>query len=604
MQTTEQKDQYNKLSYLKKIVKYLFFLFIFLLPIQTRYIYQQATLNNGAWEYGTLSLYATEILLGTIIILYIIGFIGAYSRAYRNMPLQLYTENGKKNLKNPLIFLPLALLLWSVASIFWAYDKMLAWDRCIILMEGIIVYLFIIKIPLFSKEPALSDSRMGGLGPACLSAQAGAGREISPSAKPTQIENASRYNNPEKSPCIPLYKRGSYLIPLIASAICQSMLAIYQFASQQIIANKWLGIASHLPETLGTSVVETPLRRWLRAYGSLPHPNILAAYLGIALLLFIIFIFNKSPKKNQQSELTNTEELKQRLSGILKVFAIFLISAAIIFTFSRAVWIGLFLSIIIFLVFNKLPRHPDKNKTRRHPSPALAGEGYLKMTQNFPFIPSFGFFILFLFVLFLAREPIMARISNSNRLEQKSNQERMLSYKESKDIIKENWLIGTGIGNYTLALYKKNPSLSAYEYQPVHNLFILIFAELGIFGLLIFLLFLFYITKKIIQNHLVSVEIFAECHSDRANQPPKRLVRKWRNLFIKPNLVRSTDPHSAIAQGRLSATLGMTKEYYFNSNYFIILFIFILLISLFDHYFCSLYFGVILFWICMGIIIS
>ncbi|MFH1191881.1 MAG: hypothetical protein V1655_00190, partial [bacterium] len=54
------------------------------------------------------------------------------------------------------------------------------------------------------------------------------------------------------------------------------------------------------------------------------------------------------------------------------------------------------------------------------------------------------------------------------------------------------------------------------------------------------------------------VEIVAKCHSDRANQTPKRLVREWRNLFIKPNLVLSTDP---------SATLGMTKKYYFNRHY-------------------------------------
>ncbi|MFH1192103.1 MAG: hypothetical protein V1655_01380, partial [bacterium] len=51
-------------------------------------------------------------------------------------------------------------------------------------------------------------------------------------------------------------------------------------------------------------------------------------------------------------------------------------------------------------------------------------------------------------------------------------------------------------------------------------------------------------------GNLVAVEIVAECHSDRANQTLKRLVREWRNLFIKPNLVLSTDP---------SATLGMTK---------------------------------------------
>ncbi|MFH1192508.1 MAG: hypothetical protein V1655_03460 [bacterium] len=57
---------------------------------------------------------------------------------------------------------------------------------------------------------------------------------------------------------------------------------------------------------------------------------------------------------------------------------------------------------------------------------------------------------------------------------------------------------------------------------------------------------------------LAPVEIVAECHSDRANQTLKRLVREWRNLFIEPNLVLTTDP---------SATLGMTKKYYFNRYY-------------------------------------
>ncbi len=545
MKTTQQKVQYNKLSYLKKFVKYLFFLFIFLLPFQTRYIYQQATLNpslpspqmggNIAWEYGTLSLYATEILLGIIIILYIIGFITAYSRAYHNMPLQKFSQSAKRNLKNPLIFLPLALLLLSAASIFWSYDKIIAWNKCIILMEGIIVYLFIL-LSSIDKNISLSSHIEGRKG--FSSPLEGGKGGVEPLADPA-TQNSKKY----------------IFLPLLAGAILQSILAIYQFVSQHISANKWLGIASHIPETLGTSVVETPLRRWLRAYGSLPHPNILAAYLGIALLIFLLFTFKKSPEKNQQQELTNAEDLKQRGLGILKVFAIFIISSAIVFTFSRAAWIGLFICIIIFFVLTKF-------KIKNIP-PCLRRQ----------VIPSFGFFILFLFVLFLAREPILTRIKSSERLEQKSNQERILSYKESADIIKENWLLGTGIGNYTLALYKKNPSLSSYEYQPVHNLFMLILAELGILGLFIFLLFLFYIAKKLIKS-------------------------------LRPELT-DTSPSSQSLPVCLSAQAGAGRQedtLTIEKNHFIILFIFIFIISLFDHYFWSLYFGVLLFWISAGIL--
>ena len=45
-------------------------LFLFLLPWQTRWFYQSGSLNGGYWEYGTFSLYGTQILLWLIIILF------------------------------------------------------------------------------------------------------------------------------------------------------------------------------------------------------------------------------------------------------------------------------------------------------------------------------------------------------------------------------------------------------------------------------------------------------------------------------------------------------------------------------------------------------
>lgn len=253
-----------------------------------------------------------------------------------------------------------------------------------------------------------------------------------------------------------------------------------------------------------------------------------------------------------------------------------MLSVAIIFAFSRAVWIGLLLSVIIFLIFNKALRHPEAPKALKDPA------AYRMALKNLPIIPSLGFFILFIFVLFLAREPILARITSSNRLEQRSNQERMLSYKEGVDIIKKNWMLGTGIGNYTLALYKKNPGLSAYDCQPVHNLFMLISSELGIFGLFIFLLFLFYAAKKLITSF--KLELTTDSPSSQGLTTGNPMAEK--NYFILPS-------RQSLPEGTLTI-----KE----KNYFIILFIFILLISLFDHYFWSLHFGVILFWLSMGII--
>lgn len=47
----------------------IFYLFLFLLPWQTRWIWHYGQINGGQWEYGTMSLYAAEILLWSIILL-------------------------------------------------------------------------------------------------------------------------------------------------------------------------------------------------------------------------------------------------------------------------------------------------------------------------------------------------------------------------------------------------------------------------------------------------------------------------------------------------------------------------------------------------------
>ncbi|MEA3398400.1 MAG: hypothetical protein U9R06_01510, partial [Patescibacteria group bacterium] len=75
------------------------------------------------------------------------------------------------------------------------------------------------------------------------------------------------------------------------------------------------------------------------------------------------------------------------------------------------------------------------------------------------------------------------------------------SFAGARDVIADNWALGAGIGNY--AKYNANMAnsnyandkdnfLPAWEYQPVHNVFLLVWSEIGIFGLAFFIgLFLF-----------------------------------------------------------------------------------------------------------------
>jgi len=59
---------------LEKTIKILLGFLLFLLPWQTIWIYQEKFLNGAKWEYGTLGLYATEILLWLCALLFIIWF--------------------------------------------------------------------------------------------------------------------------------------------------------------------------------------------------------------------------------------------------------------------------------------------------------------------------------------------------------------------------------------------------------------------------------------------------------------------------------------------------------------------------------------------------
>jgi O-antigen ligase len=83
-------------------------------------------------------------------------------------------------------------------------------------------------------------------------------------------------------------------------------------------------------------------------------------------------------------------------------------------------------------------------------------------------------------------EPFAGRLGTSGRLEVKSNQERVVGYSQAWDVIKQNRILGAGIGNYGLGVYEDiDDSQEAYFYQPVHNTFLLIWAELGVIGLIL-----------------------------------------------------------------------------------------------------------------------
>ena len=84
----------------------------------------------------------------------------------------------------------------------------------------------------------------------------------------------------------------------------------------------------------------------------------------------------------------------------------------------------------------------------------------------------------------------MTRIQGTARLEQNSYSERLEQYQEFNGLAGKNWLWGAGLGNYAMELQRVKPDLEAWAYQPIHNAWLVMIAEVGLLGVLIKLGFL------------------------------------------------------------------------------------------------------------------
>jgi 8-oxo-dGTP pyrophosphatase MutT (NUDIX family) len=230
-------------------------------------------------------------------------------------------------------------------------------------------------------------------------------------------------------------------LAFVASALVQSAIAITQVFFQRIYPDKWLGVAAHYPEFAGTSVVEAAGERFLRAYGTLPHPNILGGFIVIAIL--------------------SSRPLWRRFS-VYSLFTYLLLSAGLFFSFSRLAWLALAVGLLA---------------------------QWLYARRDYVFIKNATVVIAAMLIMSALFVPlVLARASASGRLETISITTRISSFKDAWQLIKREPFTGVGAGNFTAAILNRvDPGRNGYALEPVHSAFIDVFAETGLFGFLLFI---------------------------------------------------------------------------------------------------------------------
>ncbi|MCX6725734.1 MAG: O-antigen ligase family protein [Candidatus Shapirobacteria bacterium] len=244
--------------------------------------------------------------------------------------------------------------------------------------------------------------------------------------------------------------------PLAGAVVYSSLIALGQFLKQGSLNGIfwWLGERTFDLATPGIAKTILNGRLVLRPYGIFAHPNALAGFLLVSLIL-----------------LSNWSVGKNKVIKSIKYLAFILGGLTIIVSFSRSVW---FLSLMAVFYFIIHKNHFQKKKL---------------------------FFISSLFFLFSCLLIVVVPYFSTN--EAFSQRKQLM---ESALLMIRNFpLSGVGLNNFITRL-PDYWSLVGFTYwlQPVHNIYFLIAAETGFTGLIIFVWFLILTYRRLFSRLLSS----------------------------------------------------------------------------------------------------
>src|SRR5574341_618512 len=238
----------------------------------------------------------------------------------------------------------------------------------------------------------------------------------------------------------------SFVVGCCAALSFESIAGFVEFIKQSMsflapLNLNWPGLLD--PSVQGAVIVQTPNGdSFLRAYGTLPHPNILGGF-AFVLLLGPIALFLRKEKPNH-----------------LALFLITLGISLLALTFSRSAWLAL-IAFGLILVW-KL-RYFDRKRLV-----LLLVVGILS----------------FVLTLLPYRQLVQSRTTDTTSTsEQFSFIGRLWLNHEALQMIGERPFAGVGIGSFIIELSRR--AGVGYIVEPVHNLLLLAGAELGIPGLLV-----------------------------------------------------------------------------------------------------------------------
>ncbi len=240
------------------------------------------------------------------------------------------------------------------------------------------------------------------------------------------------------------------------ATIIEGILAILQFIYQHSMDGwwYWLGERHFTQQTIDIANMSLKGMLVLRPYGTFSHPNVLAGYLLIVSTLFLFLFF----------------QLKKRLKFYFLI--IYLLSSLVLFlSYGRAAIIG-WIVVLVFFVYQNL-----KN--------------------NKIIFGLFLFAVVFLIsIAFLFTGETWRFITLTWTSQTVSDRISLLS--ASFYLFSKYPLFGVGWYNFLPSLATlSNYQINFFSLQPVHNIFVLVLVETGMFGFIWFAFFVYKTIRKV-----------------------------------------------------------------------------------------------------------
>lgn len=404
-------------SKLSDIDLWLFFGFLLTLPLSVRKIIWYVPLEGSFNEYADISVYLSDIfLLGAVVATFIIK---RHNTSLLSIVWKCFTWNSKSiPLEKCLIItLPFILILWSIVSLSYAVETIIGIFFVCKLIELYALYLFII-FRIVPRETILK-------------------------------------------------KQATSILKIIGSififtGVIESVIAIGQFLQQRSLGLTFIKESVIDPIIPGVAKIIVDNERYIRAYGTFPHPNVLGGFLLVSIMMSHYYF-----------KMFHVEQIKTRLLvwGLIGIQYI-----GILLTFSKSAIVGLGVA----LIYSTFVSRGTNSRTQK------SKETSHSFKNRMFHVEQLIIWIVLAGVVLVVSNFTWYQINTETLLFQ-SLKERALYQSIALDIINKHPILGISCGQLVIFMSQQPIyPLFSWQLQPVHNVFLLIWSELGYVGFFLF----------------------------------------------------------------------------------------------------------------------